>query len=38
LASDELSVVLCDFIAGMSDRYAVELFKELFTPKSWQVL
>ncbi len=38
LEQDELSVVLCDFIAGMSDRFAVELFKDLFTPKSWQVL
>lgn len=24
-----------DFIAGMTDRYAVELFGELFIPKSW---
>ena len=24
-----------DFIAGMTDRYAVELFSELYIPKSW---
>ena len=25
----------CDFIAGMTDRYAITLFQELFIPKSW---
>lgn len=27
--------IICDYIAGMTDRYAVNLFKELFVPKSW---
>lgn len=26
---------VCDYIAGMTDVYAVELFKKLFLPKSW---
>jgi dGTPase len=26
-----------DFVAGMTDRYAVALFEELFVPKSWTV-
>lgn len=26
---------VCDYIAGMSDQYAVELFKELYIPKFW---
>ncbi len=26
---------VCDYISGMSDDYAVDLFKELFIPKSW---
>ena len=26
-----------DFLAGMTDRYAVALFEELFVPKSWSV-
>lgn len=26
---------VCDYIAGMTDKYAVELFKEIFIPKSW---
>ncbi len=25
----------CDYIAGMTDRYAVKTFNELFVPKSW---
>lgn len=28
--------VICDFIAGMTDRYAVHLFNELFVPKFWE--
>lgn len=29
---------VCDYVAGMSDRYAIKLFNELIVPKSWQVL
>lgn len=28
--------VVCDYIAGMSDRYAIEKFKELFIPRGWK--
>ncbi|MCL2487465.1 MAG: hypothetical protein FWE80_02155 [Oscillospiraceae bacterium] len=24
-----------DYIAGMTDRYAVEMYKELYVPKNW---
>ena len=27
---------VCDFIAGMTDRYAIETFKTLFVPKVWR--
>lgn len=27
----------CDYIAGMTDRYAVRVFNELFVPFSWSV-
>lgn len=27
---------VCDFIAGMTDRYAIELYRELFIPKVWR--
>ena len=30
-----LSKAVCDHIAGMTDHYAVELYKELFIPKFW---
>ncbi|MEG0693743.1 MAG: deoxyguanosinetriphosphate triphosphohydrolase [Oscillospiraceae bacterium] len=26
---------VCDYIAGMTDQYAVELFKEIYIPKFW---
>lgn len=26
---------VCDYIAGMSDKYAIDTYKELFIPKSW---
>lgn len=29
--------VICDYISGMTDQYAVQKFSELFIPKSWQV-
>jgi dGTPase len=28
---------VCDYIAGMTDRYAVYLFKEMYIPKSWGI-
>lgn len=30
--------VVCDYIAGMSDRYAIDKFEELFVPKAWKAL
>ena len=29
--------VVCDYIAGMSDSYAIDTFEELFVPKAWKV-
>lgn len=29
--------VVCDYIAGMSDSYAIYKFEELFVPKTWKV-
>ncbi len=29
--------VVCDYIAGMTDIYAIDRFTELFVPKSWKV-
>lgn len=27
---------VCDYIAGMTDQYAIELYTEIFIPKSWK--
>lgn len=35
LETDGLDVAARDFLAGMTDRYAVRLFEELFIPKPW---
>ena len=29
--------VVCEYIAGMSDSYAIDQFEELFVPKAWKV-
>ena len=34
---EELSQVVCDYIAGMTDQYALAKYSEYFMPKSWQV-
>lgn len=34
-AGEDKEIVVCDYIAGMTDNYAIECFNELFIPKSW---
>ena len=29
---------VCDFIAGMTDRYAMALYAQIFMPKPWSML
>ena len=31
------SVAACDYVAGMTDHYAVECYKSLFIPKAWNL-
>lgn len=33
---DKIDRAVCDYISGMSDSYAVDLYTELFIPKSWR--
>jgi dGTPase len=33
----DLPIKVCDYVAGMSDRYALREFEILFVPKSWMV-
>lgn len=37
LQNEDIDRVVCDYIAGMSDRYVVYKFNEIFVPRSWQV-
>ena len=36
-ACDSKERTVCDYIAGMSDSYAITLFENLFISKSWKV-
>lgn len=37
MENEKLGRVVCDYIAGMTDQYSVERFKELFIPTFWKV-
>ena len=37
-AEEGIDRAVCDYIAGMTDPFAVERYKELFIPKGWTVL
>ena len=37
IEQDGLDVAARDFLAGMTDRYAVRLFEQLFVPKPWAI-
>ena len=37
IETEGLDVATRDFIAGMTDRYAVRLFEQLYIPKPWAV-
>lgn len=34
---DSKEQVICDYIAGMTDNYAVKKFQEIFIPESWKI-
>ncbi len=34
---EEKERVVCDYIAGMSDSYAIDKFEELFVPRAWKI-
>jgi len=35
---DSLSRCVCDFLAGMTDRYAFNLYKDRFLPLPWVIV
>ena len=36
-SAQPLERVVCDYIAGMTDQYAMEKFSTLYIPRAWQV-
>lgn len=34
---DGIDRAVCDYIAGMTDKYAIKLFEDIFIPKSWKI-
>ena len=38
IAGEKVEILAADFIAGMTDRYALKLFESIFMPKPWRVL
>ena len=37
IETEGLDAATRDFIAGMTDRYAVRLFEQLYIPKPWAI-
>jgi dGTPase len=37
-SSDPPEVLVADFLAGMTDRYAMNLYQRLFLPQPWKTL
>lgn len=35
LKSNDLSTVICDYLSGMTDRYAIKVFSQIFIPQSF---
>ncbi len=36
--SEDLHRTVCDYIAGMSDSFAIKTYKDLYVPKAWHVM
>ena len=34
---EDLGRVMCDFISGMTDQFAINRFSEFYLPEAWQV-
>lgn len=38
ISKDVLENTVCDYIAGMTDRYVMYIYQDIFIPKSWSVI
>ena len=37
LEKDPVERVVCDYLSGMTDRFAIRLYEEIFIPETWKV-
>ena len=37
LETEDKEQVICDYIAGMTDNFAIQKFNEYFVPRSWSI-
>jgi len=37
ISKEAVERAVCDYLSGMTDRYAIELYRELFIPEVWRV-
>jgi dGTPase len=35
---EQVEVVICDYISGMTDQYCIRTFEGIYVPKSWEVM
>jgi len=38
VSEEQRELMTCDFVAGMTDRYALKKYEEIFFPKPWRVM
>ena len=36
LYTEGANTAVCDYIAGMTDQYAIHIYKDIFVPKNWE--
>ena len=36
LENESVERCVCDYLSGMTDRYAIDLFRELYVPSMWR--
>ncbi|NMA83975.1 MAG: deoxyguanosinetriphosphate triphosphohydrolase, partial [Epulopiscium sp.] len=36
-SKEDVVQIVCDYIAGMTDRYAVKIFENIYIPTSWSI-
>ena len=37
ISKESVERAVCDYLSGMTDRYAIELYREIFIPEVWRV-